>query len=432
MIERYQTELMNQIWSERNKFQTWLDVELAVCRVWNEKGVIPDEALAEIVDRADFDVRRIAEIESQVHHDMIAFVSSVSEKIGDAGRFVHLGLTSSDVLDTASALLLRQSLDVVIKETEGLAADLLDQAWRYKETLCVGRTHGIHGEPTTFGLKLLNHYDQLTHDLRRLCAARESIGYGKMSGAVGTYAHCAPEIEARVCVLLGIKAAPISTQVIQRDRHGEVMMTLSLLGTALERLSLEIRHLQRTEVREAFEPFGKGQKGSSAMPHKRNPILCERVCGMARLLRAYGQAALENVALWHERDISHSSVERIIWPDAFHLVHYALRISRKIVRNLEVDEARMRQNLEMTQGLVFSQRVLLELVERFGLSREEAYSIVQEQAMRCWQGEGHFRDLLLADARLKNRLSSLQMEALFDVGHYTRYVDTIFSRFPKS
>ena len=431
MIERYQTEAMRHIWSERNKFRVWLDVELAVCRIWNEDGVIPDEALADIVERADFDLDRIAEIEAQVHHDVIAFVSSVSEKIGAAGRFVHLGLTSSDVLDTASALLLGQSLDVVIAETEGLALDLLRQAHRYREALCVGRTHGIHGEPTTFGLKLLNHYDQVTHDVERLKNAREAIRFGKVSGAVGTYAHCAPEVEERVCSLLGLKAAPISTQVIQRDRHAQVMSVLALLGTALERFSLEIRHLQRTEVREAFEPFGKGQKGSSAMPHKRNPILCERVCGMARLLRSYGQVALENVALWHERDISHSSVERIIWPDAFHLIHYALRVTRKIVTGLEVDEEKMKKNLEMTRGLVFSQRILLELVERFGLAREEAYSVVQDNAMRCWAGEGQFRDLLLSDARLKGRLSSLQMEALFDVGHYTQYVDRIFARFPK-
>lgn len=431
MIERYQTEAMHHIWSERNKFKVWLDVELAVCRIWNEDGVIPDEALADIIERADFDLDRIAEIEAQVHHDVIAFVSSVSEKVGAAGRFVHLGLTSSDVLDTASALLLGQSLDVVIAETEGLALDLLRQAHRYRRTLCVGRTHGIHGEPTTFGLKLLNHYDQLTHDVERLKSAREAIRFGKVSGAVGTYAHCAPEVEERVCALLGLKAAPISTQVIQRDRHAQVMSVLALLGTALERFSLEIRHLQRTEVREAFEPFGKGQKGSSAMPHKRNPILCERVCGMARLLRSYGQVSLENVALWHERDISHSSVERIIWPDAFHLIHYALRVTRKIVTGLEVDEEKMKKNLELTRGLVFSQRILLDLVERFGLAREEAYSVVQDNAMRCWAGEGQFRDLLLADPRLKGRLSSLQMEALFDVGHYTQYVDRIFARFPK-
>ena len=432
MIERYETEAMRQIWSERNKFRAWLDVELAVCRVWNEEGVIPDEAMADISERADFDLDRIAEIEAQVHHDVIAFVSSVSEKIGSAGRFVHLGLTSSDVLDTASALLLGQSLDIVIAETEGLASDILAQAQRYRKTLCVGRTHGIHGEPTTFGLKLLNHYDQLTHDLRRLAMARENIRFGKLSGAVGTYAHCGPKIEARVCSLLDLKAAPISTQVIQRDRHAEVMSALALLGTALERFCLEIRLLQRTEVREAFEPFGKGQKGSSAMPHKRNPILCERVCGMARLLRGYSQVSLENVALWHERDISHSSVERVIWPDAFHLVHYALRVTRKIATGLEVDGAKMRENLEMTRGLVFSQRILLELVERFGLAREEAYAVVQENAMRCWDGQEHFRDLLLADGRLKGRLSSLQMEALFDVEHYTQYVDEIFARFSRS
>ncbi|MBL3572315.1 MAG: adenylosuccinate lyase [Synergistaceae bacterium] len=431
MIERYETAKMKEIWSETNKFRTWLDVELAVCRVWNKRGVIPDEAMKEIAEKADFDVERINEIEAQVHHDVIAFVSSVAERIGAAGRYVHLGLTSSDVLDTASALLLSRSLDVIIEETEGLAQDMLQQAWRHKDALCVGRTHGIHGEPTTFGLKLLNHYDQLTHDLRRLRSAREGIAYGKISGAVGTYAHTGLAFEEEVCALLDLKVAPVATQILQRDRHGEVMTALALLGTALERFSLEIRHLQRTEVREAFEPFGKGQKGSSAMPHKRNPILCERICGMARLLRSYGQVALENVALWHERDISHSSVERVIWPDAFHLAHYGLRITRKITSGLEVDRERMKKNLAMTQGLVFSQRVLLELVERFDLGREEAYAIVQDNAMACWEGKGHFRELLQRDERLRNRLSTLQLEALFDVEHYTQYIDEIFARFSK-
>ncbi len=429
MIERYQTPEMATLWSEENKFRTWLDVEIAVCKTWTERGVIPDDAMADIREHAGFDLDRIRQIEATVHHDVIAFVSSVAEKIGENGRYIHLGLTSSDVIDTASGMMLKQALELILTDTSCLAETVLAMASRYRKTLCVGRTHGIHGEPMTFGLKILNWYSQLERDLERLRQAQDQIAYGKISGAVGTYAHCPPEVEERVCELLELKAAPVSTQILQRDRHAQVLQALALLGTTLERIATEIRHLQRTEVLEALEPFGKGQKGSSAMPHKKNPILCERLCGIARLLRGYALTAMENVALWHERDISHSSAERVIWPDAFQICHYGLKILQRVLNNLDVREDRMLQNLEITRGLVFSQRILLELVETFHLQREEAYAIVQDNAMKCWNGEGTLRELLARDPRLEKRLSSQDLEELFDYSHYTQHLDQIFSRF---
>lgn len=429
LIERYQTAEMRSLWSEENKFRTWLEVELAVCRTWTERDVIPRESMADIEEKADFDLERIREIEATVHHDVIAFVSSVAEKVGENGRYIHLGLTSSDVIDTAAGMLLRNSLDIILEETRDLAQTVLKQAHKYKETLCVGRTHGIHGEPMTFGLKLLNWYSQLQRDLERLEDARKQVAFGKISGAVGTYAHCPPEVEERVCEMLGLEPAPVSTQILQRDRHAQALLSLGLLGTTMERIATEIRHLQRTEVLEALEPFGKGQKGSSAMPHKKNPILCERLCGIARLLRGYSVTAMENVALWHERDISHSSAERVIWPDAFQICHYGLKILHRVVGNLNVQEKKMMENLNLTRGLVFSQRVLLELVEKFDLQREEAYAIVQDNAMKCWNGEGALRELLEKDPRIGNRLSAQDLADLFDFRHYTRHVDRIFSRF---
>lgn len=421
---------MHKLWSEENKFHAWLEVELAVCRTWTERGVIPEDSMADIEEKADFDLDRIREIEATVHHDVIAFVSSVAEKVGDNGRYIHLGLTSSDVIDTAAGMLLRDSLDLILEDTRALALIVLSQATKYKNTLCVGRTHGIHGEPMTFGLKLLNWYSQLQRDLERLELARKQITFGKLSGAVGTYAHCPPEVEKRVCEMLGLEPAPVSTQILQRDRHAQVLLSLGLLGTTMERIATEIRHLQRTEVLEALEPFGKGQKGSSAMPHKKNPILCERLCGIARLLRGYSLTAMENVALWHERDISHSSAERVIWPDAFQVCHYGLRILHRVISNLNVQEEKMLENLNLTRGLVFSQRVLLELVGKFNLQREEAYAIVQDNAMKCWNGEGTLKELLEKDPRIENRLSTQDLDCLFDFKHYTRHVDGIFSRFP--
>lgn len=429
MIGRYQTKEMAEIWSEENKFRAWLEVELAVCRVWMEKGVIPADAYEEIRSKASFDIARIDEIEARVHHDVIAFVSAVAETVGENGRYIHLGLTSSDVIDTASSLSLKRSLGIVKKKTEELMESIRLRADEFRYTPCAGRTHGIHGEPTTFGLKLLNWFYQLQRDLERLELAREQISYGKISGAVGTYAHCEPEVERRVCELLGLKPALVSTQILQRDRHSCVMNSVALLGGALDRFATEIRHLQRTEVMEVLEPFGATQKGSSAMPHKRNPILCERISGMSRLLRGYALTAMENMTLWHERDISHSSAERVIWPDAFHLITYMLSKMTHIVKNMVVNSSKMRENLDMTRGLVYSQRVLLDLVERFGLLREEAYAIVQENAMKCWNNNLTFSELLREDERISSRIPESDLLSLFEPDHYFRWVDEIFSRF---
>lgn len=431
---------MRRIWSDENRFARWLDVEIAACKAWAEDGVIPADAMAEIEAKAGFDVARIAEIEETTQHDVIAFVSSVAEKIGPAGRYVHLGLTSSDVIDTAASLLLSEALDVVLEEADGLRRALARQAWKYRHTPTAGRSHGVHAEPTSFGLKLLGFVSEVERDMARIRCVREDIRVCKLSGAVGTYANCPPHIEARVAHALGLSRDPVSTQIVQRDRHAEVLQALALYGAGLERLAVEIRHLQRTEVMEAGEPFGKGQKGSSAMPHKRNPILSERISGMARMLRGYASMALENVALWHERDISHSSVERVVWPDAFHLAHYMTRIARRVVDGLVVNEAQIRRNLNRTRGLLFSGRVLLALVE-WGLSREDAYAIVQDNAMRCWDSvsaddpataDVTFETLLAADPRVARFVGAEpeKLQVLFDVEHYLRYVDEIFSRFP--
>ena len=429
MIDRYEVPEIQALWSEESKFRTWLEVELAVCGVWKERGVIPTHAYEDIRARASFDIRRIDEIEQEVQHDMIAFVSSVAETVGENGRYIHLGLTSSDVIDTASSLTLKRSLAVVDGKVALLMKAVGKKAHEFRHVPCTGRTHGVHAEPTTFGLKLLNWHYQLSRDRERLSLATEQIGYGKISGAVGTYAHCEPSIERRVCELLGLKPALVSTQILQRDRHGNVMNTLALLGGALERFATEIRHLQRTEVMEALEPFGSRQKGSSAMPHKRNPILCERICGMSRLLRGYALTAMENMALWHERDISHSSAERVIWPDAFHVAVYMLNKMIYIVENMQVNTDKMKENLEITRGLVYSQRILLDLVERFGLSREEAYAIVQENAMACWKGQKTFSELLMEDERVRSRISSEELAELFEPEYYLRWADEIFSRF---
>ena len=429
MIERYQSKKMQFVWSEQHKYETWLAVELAVCRAWSEMGVISGEDLESIEKNAGFDISRIEEIERNVHHDVIAFVSSVAEKIGDAGRLVHLGLTSSDVIDTASSLILIEALDVIDEELQELMRIVLEKAQAYKFTPCVGRTHGVHAEPTTFGLKLLNWYAELERDRERILFARRQISCGKISGAVGTYAHCPPSIETRVCEILRLVPAKISNQILQRDRHAGVLTAIALLGGALERMAVEIRHLQRTEVLEAAEPFGKSQKGSSAMPHKRNPILCERVSGMSRLLRGYASTALENIALWHERDISHSSVERVIWPDAFHITAYMLETMHRIVSGLAVSPDAMKTNLDKTRGLVFSQRVLLGLVERHGVAREEAYSIVQDNAMQCWDGVGSLEELLSKDPRVSERISREELHKLFDLEMYYAHVNEIFERF---
>lgn len=436
MIDKYRTSEMDAIWSDENRFDKWLKVELAVCRAWADDGVIPRDALDVIERKAAFSVSRIAEIEAVTQHDVIAFVSCVAENIGPEGRFVHLGLTSSDVIDTAAAMLLSDALDVVIAAASDLRASLAALASKYRHLPTVGRSHGIHAEPTSFGLKFLGYVSEIDRDLERMRQAREEIRVCKLSGAVGTYANCPPHIEAAVASMLDLKRDMVSTQIIQRDRHARVVSALASYGAGLERLAIEIRHLMRTEVLEVMEPFGKGQKGSSAMPHKKNPILSERVTGLARLLRGYASTAWENVALWHERDISHSSVERVIWPDAFHAAHYMTRIMKRIIDGLVVNEAQIAKNLAMTRGLLFSGRVLLALVEA-GLSREDSYKLVQESAMACWDGivagsggKG-LRELLEADPRVKDLASTskLDLDELFDLDYYLRYADEIFKRF---
>lgn len=430
MIERYETPEIKAIWNDQNRFQKWLDVELAVCKAWNEAGRIPDEDYSNITEKASFSVDRIKEIEEVTQHDVIAFVSSVAECIGESGRFVHLGLTSSDVIDTASSLLLSESLDTVLDALSVLHRTLGEKANEYKWIPCAGRTHGIHAEPTTFGLKLLNHYAEVGRDIERISRSKKDIMVGGLSGAVGTYANCPPSIESRTCEILGLQVDPVSTQVIQRDRHARIVTDIAICGASLERLALEVRHLQRTEVLEALEPFKKGQKGSSAMPHKKNPILSERVCGMARLLRGYTIPAVENIALWHERDISHSSVERVMWPDVFHLILYMTKTMTKIIQGISVNQQKMKENIDITNGLLFSGRVLLALVEKEGISREEAYAIAQSNAMRCWSEKVPLLELLKNDPKI-NKLSDSELESLFDLEYYLKHIEEVFGRFPE-
>ena len=430
MIERYATKEIKKIWSDENKYAAWLKVELAVCKAWALQGLIPEDALRDIEDKASFSIERISEIESRTHHDLIAFVSSVAETVGVNGRYIHIGLTSSDVIDTAGALLLRESTSLIISELKALCEVLLKQSIKHKFTHCVGRTHGIHAEPMSFGIKLLNFYSQLLRDNKRLEFAREQISVGKISGAVGTYVFCPPYIEAEVCDSLGISPDPVSNQIIQRDRHAALINAIAILGCTLERLSTEVRSLQRTEIQEAFEPFAEEQKGSSAMPHKRNPIICERVCGMARLLRGYAATSMENITLWHERDISHSSVERIVWADSFHLIHRMLKDTINIVSDLQINESKMMDNINLTRGLIFSQRILLHLIDKAGIPREEAYRIVQDNAKKCWNEDRvTFLDLLASDERVKKYLNRQELESLFDVSYYLKHVEEIFSRF---
>ena len=430
MIERYETPEIKAIWNDQNRFQKWLDVELAACKAWNEAGKIPDEDYGNIVEKASFSIERIREIEEVTQHDVIAFVSSVAECIGESGRYVHLGLTSSDVIDTASSLLLSESINAVLNALSVLRKTIGEKALENKLTPCAGRTHGIHAEPTTFGLKMLNHYAEIGRDIERIHQAKKDIMVGGLSGAVGTYANCPPSIEARTCEILGLEVDPVSTQVIQRDRHARIVTDLAICGASLERLALEVRHLQRTEVLEALEPFKKGQKGSSAMPHKKNPILSERVCGMARLLRGYTIPAVENIALWHERDISHSSVERVMWPDVFHLILYMTKTMTKIINGLTINKEKMKENIEITNGLLFSGRILVALVEREGISREDAYAIAQSNAMRCWNEKIPLLELLKSDPRI-NKMSESELESLFDLEYYLKHIEEVFGRFPE-
>ena len=427
MIERYTLPEMGALWSPQNKFQKWLDVEIAVCEVHAEDGTIPREALDEIKAKASFTVERINEIEKTTDHDVIAFTTNLAENIGDAARFVHYGLTSSDVVDTANALLLRDSCAILLQKTDALLEVLRRRAFEFKETPQIGRTHGIHAEPTSFGLTWALWFAEMQRNRERLLKAKETISVGKISGAVGAFAHLAPDVEERVCARLGLKPAPVSTQVIQRDRYAEYLCTLAIIASTLEKIALQVRHWQRTEVREAQEKFKVGQKGSSAMPHKRNPILSERICGMARTVRANSIVGLENIALWHERDISHSSAERIVLPDSSATTDYILAKAASLLDGLVVYPENMLKNLNATRGLVFSGQLLLALTQK-GVSREDAYVYTQRNAMRVWDEGGEYRDLILQDADIGAKLSPEEIERVFDVRHYLRNVERVFER----
>ncbi len=418
---------MSAVWDDQNKFQRWLDVEVAACEAWAELGQIPAEAAAKIRRDASFDVTKIHEYIAITHHDVTAFLRSVAESLGEEGRYVHFGLTSSDVWDTATALQLRDACDLLLKGIDGLSAVLERQAVAHRDTLCTGRTHGVHAEPTTFGLKLAVWVDEMRRNRKRLEAARETVAVGAISGTVGTHASVPPKLEEIVCERLGLGMEAASTQVIQRDRHAQFVTTLAIIGASLEKFATEIRALQKTEVREAEEPFDEGQTGSSAMPHKRNPELCERVTGLARILRGYAVTSMENVALWHERDISHSSTERIMFPDATLVLDYMLHIFTGVMDRLTVFPEHMRENLDRSYGLVFSQRVLLALIET-GLSRQEAYAIVQRNAMAAWRGRTPFLGLLLADADVMRRIGEDELRGLFDYGFYLRNIGATFER----
>jgi adenylosuccinate lyase len=427
MISRYSREVMARIWTEENKFFSWLQVELAAMEAMAECGFIPPEVPKRAASQARIDVARILEIEARTHHDVAAFVDQVAAGLGEDGRYFHFGLTSSDVLDTALGLRLTEAADVLLTDLDELLAVLKDKAYTYKNQVMVGRTHGVHAEPITLGLKFALWYTEFQRQRDRLVQARESVAVGKVSGAVGTFAHLPPECEAGVCRRLGLQPAPISTQIIQRDRHADYFLTLALIGASVEKVALEIRHLQRTEVREAEEKFAAGQKGSSAMPHKRNPILSENLCGLARVLRGNALAALENVALWHERDISHSSVERVIAPDSTVLLDFMLARLTGLLKNLQVYPENMAANLKLTRGLIFSQSLLLALINK-GLSRDAAYRLVQGPAMRVWQEAQEFAPLVKADAEIGRYLSAAEIEAIFDLKRYFRHVDEIFAR----
>ncbi|MCB2155126.1 adenylosuccinate lyase [bacterium] len=427
MIDRYSLSPMKDLWNEEAKFASWLEVELAVCDVWNKMGKIPDADLKRIHSRAKIDVARIEEIENTVHHDVIAFTTQLAEKIGPSSRFVHLGLTSSDVVDTAFALRLKRAGEIIQRDLNTVKKELTKLAKKHAHTIMMGRTHGMHAEPTTFGLKALVWRQEFERQKVRFDAACQSIAFGKISGAVGTAAHTGLKLEERVCKKLKLSVAPVSTQVLQRDRHAEFALALAQIGASIEKIATEIRHLQRPEIRELEEPFRKGQKGSSAMPHKRNPIICERLTGLARMLRGYAMPALENVALWSERDISHSSVERINLPDACMLTDYMLNKLIGVLSGLRVNKQRMKDNIGLTRGLVFSQRVLLRLVEE-GLSREDSYAAVQAAAMRTWNGGDAFLDELLKEDVVAAKIGRETLENAFDVSPYLAHVTAIYKR----
>jgi len=426
MIERYSRPEMKKVWSDESKFDKWLKVEIAVCEAWAELGVIPREAMSKI-KLAQCNLKRMEEILKETHHDMTAFLGSVSESLGDESRFIHLGLTSSDVIDTALSLQLVEAAELLSQDIKNLISVLAKKAIEHKYTAMMGRTHGVHAEPTSFGLKLALWTQEMRRNLERLVEAKRVIAVGKISGAVGTYATLSPEVEEKACAKLGLAPAPVSSQILQRDRHAQFVTTLAIISSSLEKFATEIRGLQRTETREVEEPFGAGQTGSSAMPHKRNPELCERICGLARLVRGYALTSMENIALWHERDISHSSTERIILPDSCLLLDYSLALFTSVMRGLQIYPQRMKQNIALTKGLIFSQRVMLALIDK-GLSRQKAYELVQRNAMTAWKGNKNFLSLLKADPEVTATLPPGELEPLFDEQYYLRYVDEIFKR----
>jgi len=418
---------MAAIWSEEHKLRTWLKVELLACEAWAKLGVIPADALEAIKQKADFSAERVAEIEDITKHDVVAFLTAVGEHVGPASRYIHFGLTSSDMLDTALAVNLCEASDMIVADLERLMEVLKKKALEHKNTVMIGRSHGVHAEPITFGLKMALWYTETARNLERMRRAKEAIGVGKVSGAVGAFGNVDPFVEHYVCAQLGLKPAPVSTQIVQRDRHAEFLTALALVASSLDKFAIEIRSLQRTEILEAEEFFEKGQKGSSAMPHKRNPVRCEQISGLARVVRANAMAALENIPLWHERDISHSSVERVIIPDSCILVDYLLARFTNIVDKLLVYPDTMRKNLEKTKGMMFSERILLELVKK-GLTREQAYQLVQRNAMKVWENGVDFRDALLSDTDLLSHISAKEIDSCFDLGHHLRFVDEIFQR----
>jgi len=427
MIPRYTHPEMGRIWSDQRRYETWLLVETAAAEAMAAAGIVPAEAARDIRERGAFDIARIDEIERTTQHDIIAFTTAVAEKVGPSARWMHFGMTSSDVVDTAQALQMREACDIILEDLDALSEAIRDRALEHRRTPMIGRTHGVHAEPMTLGLKLALWYAEVARDIERVRRARVTISVGKLSGAVGTFAHLPPSIEADVCKRLGLEPAPVASQVVQRDRHAELLTMLAITAASLEKFALEIRGLQKTEIGELEEPFGKGQKGSSAMPHKRNPIGCEQIVGLARLLRGNAHAAVENIALWHERDISHSSVERVILPDSFIALDHMLRRFTRIVRGMVVNVERMRENLNRLRGVVFSGSVLLELAKK-GISREQAYEWVQRSAMRSFAEQQDFKSLLLADADVARALSRAELERVFDLDDQLKHVDHIFDR----
>ncbi|MGV7930942.1 MAG: adenylosuccinate lyase [Spirochaetota bacterium] len=425
MIDRYSRSEIAGIWTLENKFRIWLDIEIAACEANARLGLIPEDDLATIREKADFNVDRILEIENQVHHDVIAFLTCVGEHVGPASRFIHYGLTSSDIVDTALSIQMKQSGEIILKGIETLIEKLRDLALKHRKTPCMGRSHGVHAEPTTFGMKMALYFKEFQRNRDRLITAIDNAAYGKLSGAVGTYSNIDPEVERYVCEKMGLKAEPVATQIIQRDRHAEFMAALAITAGSLDKLATEIRHLQRTEVREVEEPFQKGQKGSSAMPHKRNPILAERVSGLSRVIKANMNVALDDMTLWHERDISHSSAERVILPDSTVALDYIIHRMIFILDGLIVYPDAMKENLERTGGLFYSQALLLKLVEK-GASREDAYALVQDIAMRVWKKEGTLRELAGRDAGIGALLGARELDAIFDISGYLKNIDYVF------